>query len=142
MEISSILIEQYLDPMINAPVEELKPLKAPNCEQDVQRFEAILSGEGPYQPKTLDLIMPATEPNAIQNVSQTFLNRVTTIKQTVDDRRGRVNSAMEKMSSDHFNIGDVLRITVDMHMLSIENHLIAKSGDKAGEGIKTLFRNQ
>jgi hypothetical protein len=141
MEIIS-LIDQYLDPMIYAPQEELKPLKAPNCEQDVQRFEAILSGEGPYQPKTLDLIMPATEPNAIQNMSQTILNKVSTMKQSVDNRVGRINDTLQGIHTKDFGIADMLKLQWEISMFSIESSMIAKSGDKAGEGIKTLFRNQ
>jgi hypothetical protein len=139
MEISSVL-NYYLDPMLHAPQEALKPLKAPDFERDVQRFEAVLSGEGPYQPKSLDLVMPATEPNAIQNAGQALLNKVNTMKTSVDTRMNRVEAMFQEAGA--LDIADVLKLQWEVSMFSIESSLIAKSGDKAGEGIKTLFRNQ
>ena len=139
MEISSLL-DLYLDPRVNAPQQELKPLKAPDCEQDVQRFEAILSGEGPYQPKSLDLVMPATESNAIENMGHTLLDKVSTLKQSVDHRMNRIDAVLQR--PDDIDITDMLKLQWEVSMYSIESSLIAKSGDKAGEGIKTLFRNQ
>lgn len=139
MEVSSVL-NYYLDPMLNAPQETLKPMKAPDCEQDVQRFEAVLSGEGPYQPKTLDLVMPATQPNAIQVAGRTLLDKVNTMKISMDSRMNHVHALLQ--NPDTLGIADLLRLQWDVSMFSIESSLIAKSGDKAGEGIKTLFRNQ
>lgn len=139
MEITSLL-DFYLDPMVNAPQQELKPMKAPDCDQDVQRFEAILLGEGPYQPKSLDLIIPATEPNAIDNVGHTILEKVSNLKNSVDNRMVHINNALEQ--PDNFSIAEMLKLQWEVSMFSIESSLMAKSGDKAGEGIKTLFRNQ
>jgi hypothetical protein len=139
MEISSFL-NYYVDSTLNAPELDVKPLKGPDCEQDVQRFEAILSGEGSYQPKSVDLLMPAAEPNAIQSMGHTLMNKVSTLKQSVDNRIGRIDS--ELMAAEDLTITDVLKLQYEVNMFSIESSLIAKSGDKAGEGIKTLFRNQ
>ena len=139
MEISSML-DLYLDPMVNAPQQELKPMKAPDCEQDVQRFEAILNGEGPYQPKSLDLVLPATAPNAIDNVSNAILDKVSSLKNSVDARIENINQSL--MDPEEFTIEDVMHLQWEVSMFSIESSLMAKSGDKAGEGIKTLFRNQ
>lgn len=139
MEIISIL-SQYLDPLQEMPLQEMKPLKAPDCEQDVRRFEAILSGEGPYQPKSLDLVMPATEPNAVQTMGDTILNKVSTMKKSIDNRTNRMDALFENAES--LEIGDLLRLQWQVAMFDIETSLITKSGDKAGEGIKTLFRNQ
>lgn len=142
MEIVSIL-NHYLDPMLHAPQPELKPLKAPACEQDVQRFDAICNGEGTYQPKAIDLIMPATEPNAIENVRHTFVNRVSTLKKSMDNRLGRVDKVFERIKlSDKFDFADGLKIQWELSMFSLESTMVSKSGEKAGEGIKTLFRNQ
>jgi hypothetical protein len=126
--------------MVNAPQQELKPLKAPDCDQDVQRFESILKGEGPYQPKSLDLILPATAPNAIENVSHAILDRVSSLKNSVDNRMTEINQSL--LVTEEFTIEDALRLQWEVSMFSIESSLMAKSGDKAGEGIKTLFRNQ
>jgi hypothetical protein len=139
MEISAFL-NYYVDPAFNAPQLETKPLKAPDCEQDVQRFEAILAGEGAYQPKSIDLLMPPTEPNAIQSMGHTLMNKVSSLKQTVDGRLGRINT--ELATAEDLELTDVLKLQYEVSMFSIESSLIAKSGDKAGEGIKTLFRNQ
>jgi len=139
MEVSSML-NLYLDPTINAPLQEFKPMKAPDCERDVQRFEAILNGEGAFQPKSLDLVLPATEPNAIENVSQTILDKVSSLKNSVDSRIEKVNQKL--LEPEQFTIGDALELQWELSMFSIESSLMAKSGDKAGEGIKTLFRNQ
>jgi hypothetical protein len=139
MEISNVL-NYFVDPGFNAPQLETKPLKAPDCEQDVQRFEAILSGEGSFQPKSIDLLMPPVEPNAIETMSHTLLNKVSNLKQNVDTRFGRVRARLE--SAEDLELADVLRLQYEVSMFSIESSLIAKSGDKAAEGIKTLFRNQ
>ena len=139
MEISNVL-NYFVDPGFNAPQLETKPLKAPDCEQDVLRFEAILSGEGSFQPKSIDLLMPPVEPNAIQTMGHTLLDKVSTLKQTVDGRLGRINA--ELASAEDLELTDVLKLQYEVSMFSVESSLIAKSGDKAGEGIKTLFRNQ
>jgi hypothetical protein len=139
MEISTFL-NYYVDPTLNAPQMEVKPLKGPDCEQDVKRFEAILSGEGSYQPKSVDLLMPASESNAIQCMGHTLLDKVSTLKQSVDGRVGRINADIE--TAGDLELTDMLRLQYEVSMFSIESSLIAKSGDKAGEGIKTLFRNQ
>jgi hypothetical protein len=130
-------------PADNAPQQELKPMKAPDCDQDVQRFESILKGEGSYQPKSLDLVMPATEPNAIQNVGHTILNKVSTLKNSVDNRLDRVNSKLDKFTIEgEFQLSDALELQKELYMFSIETTMMSKSGEKAGEGLKTLFRNQ
>lgn len=139
MEISSIL-NYYIDPTLNAPHLETKPLKAPDCEQDVQRFEAILSGEGSYQPKSVELLMPTTEPNAIQSMGQTLMNKVSGLKQSVDNRVGRIDSKLK--ATQEMELTDVLKLHHEISMFGLESSLIAKSGDKASESIKTLFRNQ
>lgn len=139
MEISTFL-NYYVDPSLNAPQMEAKPLKAPDCEQDVQRFEAILSGGSSYQPKSIEQLMPATESNAIQSMGQTLMDKVSTIKQSVDNRMGRIDAEMKL--ADGMDLTDALKLQYELSMFSIESSLIAKSGDKAGEGIKTLFRNQ
>lgn len=139
MEISTFL-NYYVDPTLNAPQMEVKPPKAPDCVQDVQRFEAILSGEGSFQPKSIDMLMPASESNAIQSMGDTLLNKVSGLKETVDKRVGRINADME--TAGELQLADMLRLQYEVSMFSIESSLIAKSGDKAGEGIKTMFRNQ
>jgi hypothetical protein len=139
MEISNVL-NYFFDPSFNAPQLEAKPLKAPDCEQDVQRFEAILSGEGSFQPKSIDLLMPPVEPNAIETMSHTLLNKVSNLKQTVDGRLGHINAKLA--SAEDMELTDLLKLQHEVYMFSVESSLIAKSGDKAGEGIKTLFRNQ
>lgn len=139
MEISSVL-HHYLGSMPYEPQEVLKPLKAPDCEQDVQRFEAILAGEGPYQPKSIDLAMPAIESNAVQNMGQTLLDKVSTMKSSVDTHLDNVHAMFQDANA--LDITDVLKLQWELSMFSIESSLITKSGDKAGEGIKTLFRNQ
>jgi len=136
----SVILNQYIDPFIDAPQPEIKPLKTPNCEQDVQRFEAILSGDGPYLPKSMDLVMPPTEPNAVNNLGHTILDKVSTMKQSVDDRMKRINTVF--LERNQIDIADMLRLQWEVSMFGIESSMIAKSGDKAGEGIKTLFRNQ
>lgn len=145
MEISTI-IDHYLDPGLYAPQQEFKPLKAPNCEQDVQRFEAILSGEGPYRPKNLELIMPATEDNAIQKFSDTFVDKVSSIKQSVDDRMGRITDKLHALTENDgenlIDIGEALKLQWELVNVEVETRLVSKSGEKASEGIKTLFRNQ
>lgn len=142
MEISS-LIDFYLDPATNAPQQEIKPLKAPDCEQDVQRFESILKGEGPYQPKSLDLIMPATDPNAIQNVGEAVLQKVTKLKTSSETRRNRIDEKLQKIiEDDEINMADVIELQWEVNRFSIETLMLTKSGDKAGDGIKTMFRNQ
>ena len=145
MEISAI-IDHYLEPGMYAPQQELKPLKAPNCEQDVQRFESILSGEGAYRPRNLELIMPATESNAIQRFSDTFVNKVTSIKQSVDDRMSRITNRLHTLTENNgknmIDMGEALKLQWELVNVEVETRLVAKSGEKAGEGIKTLFRNQ
>ena len=139
MEISSVL-GQYLNPMQDMPLQEMKPLKAPDCEQDVQRFEAILSGEGPYKPKSLDIVMPATEPNAVQTMGDTILNKVSSMKESIDNHTSHMDALFENPGD--LEIGELLRLQWQVTMFDIETSIITKSGDKAGEGIKTLFRNQ
>jgi hypothetical protein len=139
MEISSML-DLYLDPKVNAPPQELKPIKAPDCDQDVQRFEAILKGEGPYQPKSLDLVMPATAPNAVDNMNHAIFDKVSSLKNSVDLRMDHINQTLQ--DPDHFTIGEAMKLQWEVSMFSIESSLMSKCGDKAGEGIKTLFRNQ
>lgn len=139
MEISTF-INYYVDPNLNAPQMDAKPLKAPDFEQDVQRFEAILSGEGAYQPKSIDMLMPTSESNAIQNMGNTLVDKVSGLKESVDIRMGRINTEIE--TAGELGLADMLKLQYEVSMFSIESNLIAKSGDKAGEGIKTLFRNQ
>jgi hypothetical protein len=141
MEISSLL-DIYISPATQTPQQEIKPMKAPDCDQDVQRFESILKGEGPYQPKTLDLVIPAIEPNAIQNVGHTILDKVSTLKSSVDNRMDRVNTKLDKMADGDFDVADALNLQMEIGMFSIEATMMSKSGEKAGEGLKTLFRNQ
>lgn len=142
MEISS-LIDFYLDPATNASQQDLKPLKAPDCDQDVQRFESILKGEGPYQPKSLDLVMPATDPNAIQNVGEALLDKVTRLKTSAENRKNRIDEKLKTIvESDDINMADVIELQWEVNRFSIETLMLTKSGDKAGDGIKTMFRNQ
>lgn len=141
MEISS-LIDLYLPPAANMPQQEIKAMKAPDCDQDIQRFEAILAGEGPYQPKSLDLVMPAIEPNAIQNVSQNILDKVTQFKESSDNSMDRINAKMDAASDGDLDFGDMINFQIECAKFTIETSLLTKSGEKAGEGIKTLFRNQ
>jgi hypothetical protein len=139
MEISAF-INHYLDPTINAPQLETKPLKAPEFEQDVQRFEAIVSGEGAYQPKSIEFLTPMVESNSIQSMGHALVNKVANLKETVNGRINRINA--EFQSAEDLDISDMLRLQYEISMFGVESSLIAKSGDKAGEGIKTLFRNQ
>jgi hypothetical protein len=141
MEISS-LIDLYMAPAAQTAQQETKPLKAPDLDQDVQRFESILKGEGPYQPKSLDLIMPATEPNAIQNMGHTVLDKVTTLKSSVDNRLERINAKLDTIQTGKFEITDALELQKELYAFTLETTMMSKSGDKAGDGIKTLFRNQ
>ena len=139
MEITSFF-NQYFDPMLKAPELEVKPLKTPTFEQDVQRFEAVLSGEGPYQPNSIDLVMPATEPNAIDNMNKTLIKKASNLKNTVDQRIDKIKSYIKH--PDDFTLQDSLKFSWDMAMLNIETETISKVGQKSGEAVKTLFRNQ
>ena len=141
MQIASVL-NHYLDPMIHAPHQELKLLKAPACDQDVRRFESVLNGEGAFQPKTIDLIMPATAPNAIENMGHTLVHRVSTIKQSMDHGMKRINEVLDKLSSKDFKIVDALRLTQEVYMFSIQNTMVTKIADKTGEGLKMMIRHQ
>lgn len=140
MEISSIL--DYIAPLENAPQPELKAMKAPDLDQDVQRFESILKGEGPYQPKSLDLVMPATEPNAVQTVGNTILDNVTTLKTSVDNRLERINEKIASFDTKEYTITDALELQQELYMYTLETTMMSKSCDKAGEGLKTMFRAQ
>lgn len=139
MEISTII--DYMAPLENAPQPELKARKAPDLE-DAQRFESILKGEGPYQPKTLDLVIPATEPNAVQNVGNTILDNVTTLKTNVDSRLERINAKIDSFHTGDYTVGDALELQQELYMYSLETTAMSKSCDKAGEGLKTMFRAQ
>lgn len=140
MEISSF-INTYLPPTANTSLQELKPMKAPACDQDVQRFESIIAGKGPYQPRSLDLIMPATEPNAIQTMGHNLLDRVSRLKRSADSRFKRIESFIENppVITDP---GVALTLQWELSMFSIETAMITKAGNKAADGIKTLFKNQ
>lgn len=141
MEITSFF-NQYLDPMLQAPELEVKPLKTPTFEQDVQRFEAVLSGEGPYQPNSIDLVMPATEPNAIDNMNQTLITKVSKLKNNMDRHIGSMEKLLNISKNDEFTMQDSVNLMWDMTLFSIENTVVSKVGEKSGEAVKTLFRNQ
>lgn len=141
MEISS-LIDFYIDPAGQAPQKDLKLMKAPDCDQDVQRFESILKGEGPYQPKTLDLVIPGTEPNAIQNVSNTVLDKVATVKSSVDNRMDRIDAHLDKMKGGDITLADSLQLQYELCNLTVETQMLSKSSEKASQGLQVLVKGQ
>ena len=125
MEISTIL--DYIAPLENAPQPELKDRQAPDLDPDVQRFESILKGEGPYQPKSLDLVIPATEPNAVQNVGNTILDNVTTLKTNVDSRLERINAKIDSFHTGDYTVGDALELQQELYMYTLETTAMSKS---------------
>lgn len=130
----------YLIPPEDAARLEPKELKAPANDKDVERFEAILSGDGAYKPKSLELVMPATDSNAVQRMGSNILDRITDLKQSVDDRNARVGELFKE--SDGLSMQNALKVQWELTMFSVESTLMTTSASKAGEGIKTLFKNQ
>ena len=119
---------------------EPKTAKSLISDKDVERFEKILSGQESYLPKSIELILPVDKPNPVERIGSNVLNRITDLKQSVNKRMDVVGELFAE--SDTLNINNALKVQWELMMFSIESTLITTVASKAGEGIKTLFRNQ
>ena len=133
-------INYYLDPTSHAPQEIPKPKKIQDRGQDVQRFEAILTGEeeGVYQPKVLVLDTPSMNPNPIQMAGDTLLEKIESAKDNMDGLWRRVAANINTMQDGKINVARMLQLQIDMNIFTMQSKVIAKVGDKVGAAMRDL----